>query len=553
MIPPILMVVDDEAEALQVIERELEKRYGADYEVICEPSAEAALQSLEELKAREGEAALLLSDLWMPEMSGVEFLARAHAICPQAKRLLMIRWGDRSASQPLLRAMALGQLDAFSAKPRGSPDEQFHKVIAEALENWARRHQPTVVVQVVGERWSARAHELRDLFERNGVLYGFYDLDSEEGQRLVAEVERPSGPFPLLVLMDGRTLADPSNTEIAEAFGVSTQPEEGLYDLVIVGAGPAGLSAAVYGASEGLSTLVIEREATGGQAGTSSLIRNYLGFPLGISGGELATRAWTQAQLFGAKFILTQEVRALRDDGDKRVVVLASGAEAMSRAVVLAMGVSYRRLNVPRLEALVGAGVFYGAAVTEAQAMQGEEVYVAEAGNSAGQAAIYLAKYAAKVTMLVRGGSLAASMSDYLVKEIAACENLHVRLNTEIIDGHGEHRLEGLVLRDKTSGTTEAVPAAALFILIGAQPHTAWLPPTISCDERGFTLTGYDLMREGRLPEGWPLERPPQLFETSMPGVFAVGDVRHRSVKRVASAVGEGSIAIQLVHEYLAE
>lgn len=399
-----------------------------------------------------------------------------------------------------------------------------------------------------------RSYELRDLFERNGHPFTFIEQDSAEGRARLQHVGHPDGPFPVVILRDGQALTDPSREEIVVGFlGAHDSIEGGLYDLTIVGAGPAGLSAAVYGASEGLRTLLVEREAIGGQAGTSSLIRNYLGFPQGISGADLTNRAFDQAWLFGAQTCIMRSATDLRVNGLDRILTLSDGREIVSRAVVLAMGASYQRLGVPSLEALVGAGVFYGGGVTEAEAMSGQQVFVAGGGNSAGQAAINLARYADHVTMLVRGGALAASMSDYLVKQIAAKDNIEVRTLAKIVDGHGNQRLEGLVIQDSASGETLSVPAHALFVLIGAQPHTEWLPTSIQRDPQGFILTGEDLSAGEGPDSGAPLQRTPYLLETSMPGVFAVADVRHGSVKRVAAAVGEGGIAVQLVHQYLAQ
>lgn len=549
---PTLAVVDDNTDDLRTIERELRKRYSADYDIVCELSAEAALHQLEALKAAGTQVALLLADLWMLEMMGLEFFDRAHDLHPYARRILLINWGDRSSTEPILQAVTIGQIDHYSIKPLKLPDEQFHRLITERLDEWSRQHQPSAeVVQIVGEQWSARSHELRELLARFGIPFGFYETGSEEGKALLRKAGRPDGPFPVVILFDNLVMADPSNQQIAEAFEINKQYEGEIFDLVIVGAGPAGLSAAVYGASEGLRTMVIEREVFGGQAGTSSLIRNYLGFPTGLSGRELANRAYLQAFLFGTEFYFLRQVTGLRVDGHDRIVTLSDGNELVSHTVVLAMGASYRRLEIPRLEALVGAGVFYGAAVTEAPALKGQQVFVAGAGNSAGQAAIHLAKYAEPVTILARGSSLTSSMSDYLIKEIEATDNIDVLVNTQIIEGQGSRRLEGLTLQNTSTGEHWNAPAAALFVLIGAEPHTQWLPPSIIRDQQGFILTGQDVIQNGNLREGWPLQRPPLLFETGMPGVFAVGDVRHRSVKRVASAVGEGGIAIQMVHEYL--
>jgi thioredoxin reductase (NADPH) len=404
----------------------------------------------------------------------------------------------------------------------------------------------------VGERWSRKSHETRTLLERYGVPYSFYLAGSEEGRALLEEVGKSAERLPIVVMRDGRALVDPANREVADAFvGADASSDRQSFDVVVIGGGPAGLAAGVYGASEGLSTVIVEREAIGGQAGASSLIRNYLGFARGISGQRLTYQAFQQATLFGANFRLMRSATGLRHAREELRVTLSDGKEVAARTVIVATGASYRRLGVPELEAMNGAGVFYGAATTEARALEGQEVYVAGGANSAGQAALYLSKYVSRVTLLVRGGSLEASMSDYLIKEIEATENIEVRLNTSVVGGGGQGRLERLVLAGSVSDWTEAVPAGALFVLIGAEPHTEWLPEDIERDEKGFIVTGQDLLQDGEPPEQWPLERLPLLLETSMPGVFAVGDVRHRSVKRVASAVGEGSIAIQLIHEYL--
>jgi thioredoxin reductase (NADPH) len=559
MTKPMLQAVDDHGEDLETIQRELAKRYGADYDVLAERSAASALQRLEELRAMGAPVAILLAPLEMTAMTGISYLERAHRLHPHAKRVLLlahsVRWGDRSTSQPIVTAIALGQIDRYTTKPGASPDEQFHRLITELLQEWQQPGQGRrELVTIVGARAGNRSYELRDLFERNGHPFTFIEKDSDEGRALLQQVGRPEGPYPVVILRDGQALTNPSRDEIVVGFlGAHDSFEGGPYDLTIVGAGPAGLSAAVYGASEGLRTLLVEREAIGGQAGTSSLIRNYLGFPQGISGAELTNRAFDQAWLFGAQTSIMRAATDLGMKGLDRVLTLSDGREIVSRAVVLAMGASYQRLGVASLEALVGSGVFYGAAVTEAPAMSGQQVFVAGGGNSAGQAAIYLAKYADRVTMLVRGDALAASMSGYLVNEIAATDNIEVRLHTKIVDGRGDQRLEGLVIQDSASGETLTVPAQALFVLIGAQPHTEWLPASIRRDQQGFILTGQDLAAAGDLSEGAPPQRPPSLLETSMPGVFAVADVRHGSVKRVASAVGEGAIAIQMVHQYLSQ
>ncbi|HEX8260285.1 MAG TPA: FAD-dependent oxidoreductase [Rubrobacteraceae bacterium] len=549
---PVLLIVDDEAEARRKIEHELRERYESDYRIVGEGSAEASLNKLRELEEAGEVLALVLADQWMPGMSGTDFLTRVREVYPTAKRALLVEWGDRSVPKFILQAMALGRIDYYVNKPWGSVDERFHRVISEFLYDWAKDHLPKFeAIRVVGEQWSPRSHELRDLLGRNGVLHTFHPADSREGQELLTRVGYDSARLPVVVLFDGQVLVDPSNMDIAHACGSNPSMEDLSYDLLIIGAGPAGLAAAVYGASEGLDTMVVEGEAVGGQVGTSSLIRNYLGFPQGISGAELAEQAAEQAWLFGATFAYMTHATDLRRAGDKLVVSLTCGNEVTARAVIVATGASYRRLDIPSLEALRGAGVFYGAAVTEAVAMKEQDVYVVGAGNSAGQAAMHLSKYASRVTVSVRDGSLASNMSDYLIQQIEATENIEVRLNTRVVDGGGEGRLERLVLEDSLSGTTETVPAAGLFVLIGAQPHTGWLPEELERDEKGFVFTGRDMPSYGRARRRWHLGRLPLSMETSIPGVFAVGDVRHGSVKRVASAVGEGSIAIQMVHEYL--
>jgi thioredoxin reductase (NADPH) len=552
MVRPVLLAVDDEPAARSSIEEELRKRYGADYEVICEGSGAAALGALEQVKVRGGEVALVLADQWMPDMTGIELLTKVHELDPAAKRALLTGWGDLEVGDRLVRAAVLGQVDDWGLKPWQPGDEGFHQLVVGLLYEWAQLHRPGFqVVQVVGEQWSAHVHELRDILARNKVLYGFLPADSEEGRALLERVGATTEQLPVVVTFDGQVLRDPSFAEVAEALAAPTRPAAAAYDVTVVGAGPAGLAAAMYGASEGLGTALLEPEATGGQAGTTSMIRNYLGFPRGISGTELAYRAFHQAIGFGADIVYGHRAVGLHAAGPDRVVTLGDGTEVTSRAVILATGVSWRRLGVAGLEALVGAGVFYGAATSEAVAMKDERVFVIGGGNSAGQAALHLASYAAKVTMLVRGPTLAETMSDYLVRELEATANVTVRYDTEAVDGQGDGRLTGLTLKDRTSGATETVPATALFILIGAEPHTGWLPGTIRRDRWGFLVTGNDLLADGRPPAGWPLDRPPMPLETSLPGVFAAGDVRHGSTKRVAGAVGDGSVAIRLVHEHL--
>lgn len=550
---PVIFAVDAGAVSFRRIEHGLRRRYGAEYRVICETSAMWGMKRLEDMKAAGEEVALILADQWMPDIKGGEFLARAGRLFPTAKRVVLIDWGDRTAQEPVLKAMTLGHTDYYANKPEKPGDEYFHKMVAEFLYDWAKAHNRPVFaeIRVVGERWSARSHELRDILSRNGILHEFYAAEADTGQHLLARLGKASGKLPVVALYDGQVLEDPSNAELADAFGINRALDQGTFDLVIVGAGPAGLAAAVYGASEGLSTLIVEREAIGGQAGTSSLIRNYLGFPWGIGGAELAQRATEQAWWFGAVFRFMRNATALRSEGRELLLTLSDSTEVAGRAVVLATGVSYRRLGVPSLEGLVGAGVFYGAAVTEAKATAGQEVYVVGGANSAGQAAVHLAEYASRVTLVVRGGSLSTSMSDYLIKEIEAAQNIDVLFRTQVVDGGGDGRLEHLVLTDLESGRTDRVPAAALFALIGGEPRTGWLPGAITRDRQGYVITGPDLLQDGRPPQGWSLGRYPLPMETSIPGVFAAGDVRHGSVHRVASAVGAGAIAIQSVHEHL--
>jgi thioredoxin reductase (NADPH) len=555
---PVLLAVDDDPNTLGRIEHELRQRYGSYYRIACEDSPEAGMRALQDLRAADKEVAVVLADQWMPGMTGVEFLTHTRQLYPGAKRALLFERGNRTTREPILQAMALGQVDSYVPKPERPPDEEFHSEITRFLEDWAKDYRPaSVAVRIVGEPWSARTYELRDLLSRSGVPHAFTSTDSKEGRELLARVDKTSAQLPVVIVFDRLVLVDPDNAEIVDAFelispfGLNTLSDVRNFDLVIIGAGPAGLAAAVYGASEGLRTVVVERETFGGQAGTSSLIRNYLGFSRGISGSELAWQAYQQAWLFGASFRLARHTIALHHSEERLVVSLSDGTEVAGRAAIVATGASYRRLGVSSLEALQGAGVFYGPAVAQAQGMKGQEVYVVGGGNSAGQAARHLSKHARHVTMLVLGESLAAHMSRYLIEEIGATENIQVRLNTQVIDGGGKGRLEHLLLKDRASGLTETAPAAALFVLIGARPHTGWLPEEVMRDDRGYVITGSDLLRDGSPPEGWPLERPPMLMETSVPGVFAAGDVRCGSVKRVASAVGEGSIAIQLVHKYL--
>ena len=546
MARPVVVVVDAEDASRQAVARELEGRYGAHYRIMSSTSPEEALAGLEQLRGEGADVPLVLADQWMPGRTGAQFFARVRELYPTARRALLISWGDQSAPATIVEAAALGQIDFYLPKPVWSPDEQFHRAITESLAEWWRQQGGQfAAATVIGTEPSARIHEIRDLLTRNNIPFGFHRADSEEGSAALQRLGLDQSSGPVVTLYTGVVLADPGNAEVAEALGVNIRPAETTYDVVIVEAGP-GLAAAVYGASEGLRTALLEREAFGGQAGTSSLIRNYLGFPRGVSGAELAGRAYEQAWMFGTQFVYGNPATSLATDGDRRIVGLQDGSAVTSRAVVIATGVSYRRLAVPELESLAGAGVFYGAATTESPALAGKRAFVVGGGNSAGQAALHLSKYAQHVTILVRSASLAASMSQYLIREIETAPSIEVRYRTEVAGGGGDGRLEQLSLRHRDTGHTETVPADGLFVLIGAQPFTDWLPEAVGRDQWGYILTGPDLA------ERWTLQREPYLLETSTPGVFAVGDVRHGSVKRVASAVGDGSIAIRLAHDYLA-
>ena len=475
---PALVVVDHDRASLELLRRELETRYGADYSVLVESSPTRALQLLRELSDAGEDVAVVLAAQSMPEMTGPEFLAAAHKIYRRARRGLLINWGDdRSARAPIMNAVVLGYVDYYLAKPVHSPDERFHRVVTEFLDEWWRlRGGGFEMVRVIGADRAARSHEVRDLLTRNDIPYGFYASDSEEGRAALAEVGAAGDRLPVIILSDGRALVDPTNREAGAALGATVRPGTETYDVTIIGGGPAGLAAAVYAGSEGLRTALIEPDAVGGQAGTSSLIRNYLGFPRGVSGTELAARAFEQVRLFGTDVVYGSRATSLRAEGDRRIIGLSDGSELSSRAVVIATGAAYRRLGVPELEALTGCGVFYGAAVAEAQALAGEHVFVIGGGNSAGQAALHLAKHAAQVSILVRSNSLAESMSAYLITEIDHTPNIDVRHGVEVVGGGGDGHLEWLELRERNSGGLETVPAGALFVLIGAQPFTDWLP-----------------------------------------------------------------------------
>jgi thioredoxin reductase (NADPH) len=546
-----LLAVDVDTDALAPVERELRARYEASYRIVCTRSPDQAIATLTETAEAGDEVALVLAGQSLGGMTAAELLERVGQLHPHARRGLLVdwgQWGDRATAEAIFDAMALGRIDYYVLRPAAEADELFHQAISSFLLEWAeaRRTAPHTV-HIVGEAWSGRAHEIRTTLQRCALPHSFHLSDSAEG-RAVLEMAQVEDPLPVMILPDGRVLSDPSNKEIADAAGSSTEPDGDAFDVVVVGAGPAGLSAAVYGASEGLDTLVVDEGGIGGQATFSSLIRNYLGFSRGVSGRQLAQQAYQQAWVFGSKFALMNGVTDLTSEGDRLLLTLVDGGPVTARAVILATGAAYNRLEVPALEDLTGAGVFYGGPVSEAPAMSGKDAYIVGGANSAGQAALHLSRYARSVTLVVRGQSLGAGMSRYLIGELEAAPNVHFRLATEVVGGGGDGRLEQLVLRDVATAGEDLVPADGLFVLIGARPRTEWVPDAIARDERGFLLTGADLASDA----AWPLERAPSLLETSMPRVFAVGDVRHGAVKRVASAVGEGSIAIQTVHGLLA-
>jgi thioredoxin reductase (NADPH) len=544
---PAIVAVASDASLHSALYQVLTNRYGSDYEVTVVDTPAQGLDTLQELRAASVAVALILAEWHTTGGNGIDFLIAAHAIHPEARRIVVIDVGDTSAAGALSVALTLNQVDAYFGQPWASPEEELHPLLADELRLWARVTQPRYAkTTIIDAPDGTRGHQLRGWLERNSVATTLLTPDDEEARALLAARQIATTKLPITVLWDGRVLVDPSDPELVEALGARTRPIGGLYDVAIVGAGPAGLATALYAGSEGMRALVIEGDSVGGQAGTSAKIRNYLGFPWGLSGGELAARAARQAEQLGAEFIITPRAESVRADGDERILTLSSGDEIRARSVVLAGGVTYRRLGVPAVDALIGAGVFYGAAPSEAAGMHGLDVCVLGAGNSAAQAAAHLASAGAHVTMLVRGSSLTTSMSDYLVREIDAAPNIAVRLNTEAVDAGTNGRLDHLVVRDSKSGNTSELAVHALFVFIGARPRTDWLKGVVALDERGFVLTGRDL-------DGiWSLGRAPAWLETNVPGVFAAGDIRFGSVKRVAAAVGEGSTAAMLVREYLA-
>jgi len=546
---PVLLTVDDDPGVSRAVARDLRRRYGQDYRIVRAESGRQALEALREIKLRGDPVAVLLADYRMPEMSGLEFLEQAMDLFPNARRALLTAYADTDAA---IQAINVIDLDHYLLKPWEPPEEKLYPVVDELVELWRTADdQPVTATQVVGHRWSARSYEVRDFLARNSVSYRWLTADQPEGRRLLEAAGLDEAAIPLVVTPDGGSLVDPSLEELAARVGLSTTPATDFYDTVIVGGGPAGLGAAVYAASEGLRTVLVEREATGGQAGQSTRIENYLGFPDGVSGVQLTDRARRQATRFGAEILTAAAVTGLEVRGSSRVVRFADGGEVAAHTVVLATGVAYSTLDAPGTAELTGRGIFYGSAVTEAPSCADEDVYVVGGANSAGQAAVFLSRHARRVTILVRADGLERSMSHYLVRQIRDTPNIEVRPNTTIAGASGGEHLERLRLCDTGTGVVEEVPAAFLFVFIGAAPCTDWLDEVVQRDPRGFVVTGPDLLVGGKRPRGWPLDRDPYYLEGSVPGVFAAGDARANSVKRVASAVGEGAMAIQLVHRYL--
>jgi thioredoxin reductase (NADPH) len=553
MAKPVLLTVDDDPEVLRAIERDLRRQYADRYRVLRADSGEGALEALRQLKARNDPVALLLADQRMPHMDGVGFLSEALNLYPDAKRALLTAYADTDAA---IRAINEVKIHHYLLKPWDPPEEQLYPVIDDLLDEWLSTYRPPFEgLRVLGNRWSPKSYQIREFLARNQIPYQWMDIESPDPEirRLVESLGEEASHLPLVLFPGGDRVPSPTNTEIAGRMGLRMRAEMPFYDLVIVGGGPAGLAAGVYGASEGLKTVIIERQAPGGQAGLSSRIENYLGFPSGLSGGDLARRAVTQARRFGVEILAPQEATGLRIDGPYRFVKLADGSEISCHALLIATGVQWRSLDIPGMERLQGAGVYYGAGPAEAISCRDEDVYIVGGANSAGQAAMHFSKYARRVVMLVRGDSLASSMSQYLIDQIMNTPNIQVEQRTQVVEVHGQERLEAISILCADSRQVERVPASALFIFIGAVPRTEWLDGIIQRDERGFILSGPLLVHDGKRPKGWTLDRDPGLLETNVPGVFVVGDVRLGSVKRVASGVGEGSIAVQFVHQHLAK
>jgi thioredoxin reductase (NADPH) len=552
---PVLMTIDDDPEVLRAIERDLRGRYSDRYRVMRANSGDAALTTLRELKARNNPVALLLADQRMPQMDGVDFLSKAMDIHPLAKRALLTAYADTSAA---IEAINEARVHYYLMKPWDPPEEKLFPTLDDLLSDWSAGFRPPYEgIRVLGTRWSSRSYDLRDFLARNQVPYQWIDIElaqtDPEVRRLIESLGPEAETLPLILFPDGARFPEPSFSVVADKLGLRTHAQTNFYDLAIVGGGPAGLAAAVYGASEGLRTVMIEREAPGGQAGLSSRIENYLGFPSGLSGSDLARRAVDQARRFGVEILSPQEVKGVRIEGPYRYVKLSDDSEISCNALLLAMGVQWRTLDVPGIDRLRGAGVYYGGGTSEALACKDETVYIVGGANSAGQAAMHFSKYAKKVVMLVRDASLGSTMSHYLIEQIEKTPNIELMTNTSVVEVHGESRLSSITVERSPGAQREQLPVSSLFIFIGAQPRTEWLAGLIERDERGFVLSGPDLLRDGKRPASWTLDRDPGLLETNVPGIFVVGDVRHGSVKRVASGVGEGAVVVQFMHQYLAK
>ena len=546
---PAILTVDDDPGVSRAVARDLRRKYGEAYRIVRAESGQQALDAVREMKKRGDEVAVLLADYRMPQMSGIEFLEQAMDSYPTARRVLLTAYADTEAA---IDAINVVDLDYYLLKPWDPPEEKLYPVLDDQLSAWkATDHRAVLETKVVGHRWSARTSDVREFLARNGVPYRPYLCDEPDGQRLLKAAGADDLHLPVVITPSGDVLVEPTDAELAAKVGLGTEPAEEFYDLVVIGAGPAGLGAAVYGASEGLRTILIERTAAGGQAGQSSRIENYLGFPDGVSGNQLTDRARRQAAKFGAEFVTAREVVGIELNGSARSIRFSDGATLSAHAIILATGVTYRQLTGTGLGNLTGRGVYYGSAMSEAAACADQNIFIVGGANSAGQAAVYLSRRAKSVTILVRGQSLEAGMSYYLVQQIAAIDNITVRTNTEVIAGSGDEHLEQLTLRDNASGTTEVVDTERLFVFIGAAPRTDWLDGVVLRDGRGFVIAGPDLPLEGTLPRGWTADRAPYHLETSVPGVFVAGDARAESAKRVASAVGEGAMAVMLVHRYL--
>ena len=544
-----IVTVDDDAGVSRAVARDLRRRYGEQHRIVRAESGDAALDALREMRLRGDEVAVIVADYRMPGMNGLEFLERAMDLYPAARRVLLTAYADTGAA---IDAINVVDLDHYLLKPWDPPEEKLYPVIDELLGKWQEEdRRPVHVTKMVGHRWSARCSEVREFLARNQVAYRWYESEGPDGQRLMAAAGADGLRLPVVITPDGEVLIEPTDAELASRVGLATTPSKDFYDLIVIGGGPAGLGAAVYGASEGLRTVLVERTATGGQAGQSSRIENYLGFPDGVSGAQLTERARRQATRFGAELLTTRDVVGLDVNGSARTVRFADGGTIAAHTVILATGVSYRQLGAPGLDDMTGRGVYYGSALTEAAACMGQDIYIVGGANSAGQAAVFLSRHAKSVTILCRGASLERSMSYYLIQQIREIGNIAVRTCTEVIAAEGSDHLERLTLRDTSTGATEAASAQWLFLFIGAAPLTDWLDGVVDRDDRGFVIAGPDLSIDGDQPRGWELDRAPYHLETSVPGVFVAGDARAESAKRVASAVGEGAMAVMLVHRYL--